>query len=174
LVDKASLLQWYATAPAPGLDGHAAEAAGERGRLLRLKAAPLLIELSSSAGASNAAAAIGEMYQQVIIADSSGTMSASASSTPNLTGQAAARGSTGNLTPVSDENATLHSQSSDCECAGGAPAVRDYQTCRSAGILGIGRKAGSRASLGEAGAVHHHADRLRPAKQVTFAAVVVE
>ncbi|KAJ2104477.1 hypothetical protein IW146_008642 [Coemansia sp. RSA 922] len=176
LVDKASLLQWYATAPAPapGLDGHAAEAAGERGRLLRLKAAPLLIELSSSTGASNAAAAIGEMYQQVIIADSSGTMSASASSTPNLTGQAAARGSTGNLTPVSDENATLHSQSSDCECAGGAPAVRDYQTCRSAGILGIGRKAGSRASLGEAGAVHHHADRLRPAKQVTFAAVVVE
>ncbi|KAJ2057391.1 hypothetical protein GGI17_005672 [Coemansia sp. S146] len=176
LVDKASLLQWYATAPAPGLDGHAAEAAGERGRLLRLKAAPLLIEVSSSASASNAAAAIGEMYQQVVIAGNSGsgTVSASASSTPNLLGQAAARGCTGSLTPVSDENATLHSQSSDCECAVGAPAVRDYQICRSAGILSIGRKAGSRASLGEAGAAHNHADRLKPAKQVTFAAVLAE
>ncbi|KAJ2883716.1 hypothetical protein H4R27_002579 [Coemansia aciculifera] len=176
LVDKASLLQWYATAPAPGLDGHAAEAAGERGRLLRLKAAPLLIEVSSSASASNAAAAIGEMYQQVVIAGNSGsgTVSVSASSTPNLLGQVAARGCTGSLTPVSDENATLHSQSSDCECAGGAPAVRDYQTCRSAGILGIGRKAGSRVSLGEAGPAHNHANRLKPAKQVTFAAVLAE
>ncbi|KAJ2581579.1 hypothetical protein GGH95_002002, partial [Coemansia sp. RSA 1836] len=170
LVDKASLLQWYAAAPAPGLDGHVPEAAGERGRLLRLKAAPLLIELSSSSGACGAAAAVGEIYQQVVAASSSGTASASASSTPNLAGLAAARNCNGSLTPVSDENTTLHSQSSDCECAGSAPAVRDSLTCRATGILGIGRKAGSRASLGGADAAHH-VDKLRPAKQVTFAAV---
>ncbi|KAJ2493503.1 hypothetical protein IWW37_000592 [Coemansia sp. RSA 2050] len=169
LVDKASLLQWYSAAPAPGLGGQMAEAAGERGRLLRLKAAPLLIEASSGAEASSAAAAISEMCQQVIVAGNSSSGTASASSTPNMTEQAAARGCTGNLTPVSDENATLHSQSSDCEGPGGAPAVRSHQTCRYAGILGIGRKAGSHASLGETGA-----DRLRPAKQVKFAAVVAE
>ncbi|KAJ2798144.1 hypothetical protein H4S07_005764 [Coemansia furcata] len=172
LVDKASLLQWYATSPVTDLGGHVAEAAGEHGRLLRLKAAPLLIEVSSSAAASNAAAAIGEMYQQVVVTGNSGsgTVSASASSTPNLAAQTAARSCLGSLTPVSDENATLHSQSSDCECAGGAPAVRDYQ----AGIFAIGRKAGSWPSLGETGAAHNHADRLRPAKQVTFATVLAE
>ncbi|KAJ2696529.1 hypothetical protein H4218_004546 [Coemansia sp. IMI 209128] len=169
LVDKASLLQWYSAAPAPGLGGQVAEAAGERGRLLRLKAAPLLIEVSSGAGASSAAAAISEMYQQVVAACSSNSGTVSASSTPNLPGHVAVRGCTGSLTPVSDENTTLHSQSSDCEGPGGAPAVRGHQTCRYAGILGIGRNAGSHASLGEAGT-----DRLRPAKQVTFAAAVAE
>ncbi|KAJ2747574.1 hypothetical protein GGI20_000399 [Coemansia sp. BCRC 34301] len=169
LVDRASLLQWYSTAPAPGLDGHVTEAAGERGRLLRLKAAPLLVEASSSSGACSSATAIGEIYQQVVATGSSDI--ASASSTPNMMGLTAARRCTGALTPASDENTTLHSQSSDCECAGNASLVRgSRKLCHSAGILGIGRKTSSRASLGGADAVHH-ADKLRPTKQVTFAAV---
>ncbi|KAJ2473492.1 hypothetical protein GGI02_000810 [Coemansia sp. RSA 2322] len=174
LIDKTSIMQWYSTAESGG--------AGERGQLLRLKAAPLLIELSSSAAASSVAAAIDEIHQQIVTARAgqggAGTASASAPSTPSLAGLvAAARCCTGSLTPVSDENATMHSQSSDCEGAGSKCATRDARQCHTTSILGIERKTNnSRGSLvGSDTAQHTPGDvggigGLRPTKQVTFAA----
>ncbi|KAJ2843886.1 hypothetical protein J3B02_005132 [Coemansia erecta] len=120
--------------------------------------------------------------QQQVLQTSGGTSNSTAMSTPSHMGSATRACWAGSLTPVSDENTMLTSQSSDSECPersdDRAPASNSISN--RINVLSISRK--SSALLLSGSSSNRMARRLsdpsspvidcsRPTKQVTFAAV---
>ncbi|KAJ1772241.1 hypothetical protein IW138_001562 [Coemansia sp. RSA 986] len=202
LVDCSSIEAWYSSAQQQQQDGLAqtnignnassALSAVERSQLLRKNAASLIVEISSenherSAGGSRLS--LDEMHHQMQTAGgaSSCTMSQSSTSSsvvslsmPGACGVAPAVAYghfAGTTTPVSEENSTLNSHSSECEFTGASKS-----NASAASILTIGRRGGGRLLSSTAlGSEHlpdgyyHHCTTssalggsTKPAKQVTF------
>ncbi|KAJ1814921.1 hypothetical protein LPJ75_002566, partial [Coemansia sp. RSA 2598] len=107
LLDSGSINEWYGDQPAeqPADEQHA--------HLIRKNAMPLLHRLAEDA--ANTTLLMEEIQHQVL-QTSGGTSSSTALSTPSQLGSSTRTCWAGSLTPVSDENTTVTSQSSDSEC----------------------------------------------------------
>ncbi|KAJ1720799.1 hypothetical protein LPJ53_004609 [Coemansia erecta] len=158
LIDRTSISDWYGQQSAD--DAHSS--AFPHAQLIRSKAAPLILELSDSA--ANNTSALEDLHHQLLNRHHSatGTNSSTAMSTPTHIA-AATRVWAGSLTPVSDENATLTSQSSDSEYNSSSNSSNNGGRSAGTSVLNLGRKPDEPAPLA--------VDSLRPVKQVTFAAV---
>ncbi|KAJ2888489.1 hypothetical protein FB639_000609 [Coemansia asiatica] len=173
LLDSGSINQWYKGQPAE-------QSAGlQHAHLIRKNAVPLLHQLAEDAAST---ALLMDEIQQQVLQTSGGTSNSTAMSTPSHMGSATRACWAGSLTPVSDENTMLTSQSSDSECPersdDRAPASNSISN--RINVLSISRK--SSALLLSGSSSNRMARRLsdpsspvidcsRPTKQVTFAAV---
>ncbi|KAJ2656165.1 hypothetical protein IWW48_005167 [Coemansia sp. RSA 1200] len=176
----------------------------EHSQLLRRNATPFIVELANDNNERDAGGSrisLDELHQQIqqFGGASSNTMSLS-SSTSSSAASLSFPGTcdmplpapcghfAGTTTPVSEENSTLNSHSSECEFVGvsktgGSTTIGNSST---ASILAIGRRAGSRslssAALGTDHLTDHYnnhctpssalggtSGNLKPTKQVTFA-----
>ncbi|KAJ2787796.1 hypothetical protein GGI15_000428 [Coemansia interrupta] len=159
LVDHTSITDWYGQQPAddthqPAVSSHA--------QLIRSKAMPLMLELSDSA--SSNASALEDLHHQLLNLNQSatGTNSSTAMSTPTHIA-AATRAWAGSLTPVSDENTAMTSQSSDTEYTSSSSSSSSSHRNAGTSVLNLGRRPDEPAPP--------TVDSLRPVKQVTFAVV---
>ncbi|KAJ2624816.1 hypothetical protein GGI26_001232 [Coemansia sp. RSA 1358] len=167
LVDRGSIEQWYLSLKQPELqnsdgsdadydddDGNMDPLALQRGQLLRRNATPLLIELSGSSGVSSAACSevpLDELHLQMQLVGGacSSTVSLSSASSSaaslSISGASGLQSTTpcshlaGTTTPISEENSTLNSHSSECEFSG-----MNKGFVGNIGILNLGRRNGSR------------------------------
>ncbi|KAJ2604187.1 hypothetical protein H4R99_001963 [Coemansia sp. RSA 1722] len=173
LLDSGSINEWYMGLPAeqPADLQHA--------HLIRKNAMPLLDQLAEDD--ASATVRMEEIQQQV----SGGTNNSTALSTPSHIGSTARTCWPGSLTPVSDENTTLTSQSSDSECTergddrahasdgniNGSVNGNVLSISRKPSALFLGASSSSRISHRLSDPSSPVVDCSRPPKQVTFAAV---
>ncbi|KAJ2700436.1 hypothetical protein FB645_005010 [Coemansia sp. IMI 203386] len=173
LLDSGSINEWYVGLPAeqPADLQHA--------HLIRKNVMPLLDQLAEDD--ASATVRMEEIQQQV----SGGTNNSTALSTPSHIGSTARTCWPGSLTPVSDENTTLTSQSSDSECTersddrahtsdgniNGSVNGNVLSISRKPSALFLGASSSSRISHRLSDPSSPVVDCSRPPKQVTFAAV---
>ncbi|KAJ1891788.1 hypothetical protein LPJ66_006721, partial [Kickxella alabastrina] len=175
VIDRDSVIAWFNSTLAVAGEGTAncvSESAAQHARQLHENAAPLIAELKSSTASS--VMMLEEQHKHA-----SGTNSSTAMSTPSLVGHIT-RMWTGSLTPISDENTPLTSQSSDCESTDKVDESGCGNNTGTSSVLNIGRRSGTHAmgvslfgSAGRRSAASGStaAEVVRPGKQVKFAFV---